>query len=94
MRAYPLFPYDPVRNVEVFYIEFDPQCSHRSDKHNDGVEEYLFVLSGQLLLVLNGREITVSQTQAIRFRADIPHSYQNPYGEKCTVYNIIFYPKQ
>ena len=23
MGAYPLFPYDPVRSVETFYIEFD-----------------------------------------------------------------------
>jgi len=23
MRAYPLFPFDPARNLEVFYIEFD-----------------------------------------------------------------------
>ena len=36
MRAYPLFTYDPVRSVETFYIEFDPECRHSSDKHDDG----------------------------------------------------------
>jgi len=41
MRAYPLFAYDPVRNVETFYIEFDPCCDHRSEKYLDGVEEYI-----------------------------------------------------
>lgn len=41
MRAYPLFPYDPIRNVEIFYIEFDAGCKHISEKHNDGVEEYI-----------------------------------------------------
>jgi len=44
MRAYPLFTYDPVRSVETFYIEFDPECRHSSDKHDDGVEEHIFVL--------------------------------------------------
>lgn len=91
MRAYLLFTYDPIRNVEVFYIEFDNGCLHESEKHNDDVEEYILVISGELQLVLSGKEIAVRQKQAIRFKADIPHAYHNPYGEICTVYNIIFY---
>lgn len=92
MRAYPLFTYDPIRNVEIFYIEFDNGCRHESERHNDGVEEYILVTAGKLQLILNGQEITVGQKQAIRFRADVPHAYNNPFGEMCTVYNIIFYP--
>ena len=30
MRAYPLFPFDPIRSVEMFRIEFDPECRHAS----------------------------------------------------------------
>ncbi|MCI8478016.1 MAG: helix-turn-helix domain-containing protein [Oscillospiraceae bacterium] len=93
MRAYPLFPYEPVRSVETFYIEFDPDCRHSSDKHNDGVEEHLFVLQGTLRLVLGDRQVEVGEKQAIRFRADIPHAYQNVTGDKCKVYNTIFYPR-
>ena len=94
MRAYPLFTYDPLRNVEIFYIEFDEGCCHESERHNDGVEEYLFILEGKLQLVLNGQEIAVNERQAVRFRADIPHAYNNPFDEKCTVYNTIFYPSR
>lgn len=93
MRAYPLFRYDPIRNVEIFHIEFDAGCRHTSEKHNEGVEEYILVQAGTLQLVLNGQEITVEEKQAIRFKADIPHSYNNPFDTKCTVYNIIFYPQ-
>ena len=88
MRAYPLFPYDPIRNVEIFHIEFDAGCKHISEKHNDGVEEYILVQTGTLQLVLNGQEIVIAKNQSIRFKADIPHSYNNPF-----VYNIIFYPR-
>ena len=91
MRAYPLFTYDPVRSVETFYIEFDPACCHFSDKHNDGVEEHIFVLCGALRLVLGDKTVDVSEKQAIRFRADIPHTYQNVSGRECAVYNTIFY---
>ena len=92
MRAYPLFTYDPVRSVETFYIEFDPDCRHSSDKHNDGVEEHIFVLRGTLRLVLGDKTVDVSEKQAIRFRADISHAYQNVTGDRCEVYNTIFYP--
>jgi len=92
MRAYPLFTYDPVRSVETFYIEFDPGCRHSSDKHNDGVEEHIFVLRGTLRLVLGDKTIDVGERQAARFRADMPHAYQNLSESECMVYNTIFYP--
>ncbi len=91
MRAYPLFAYDPVRSVEIFFIEFDSGCFHTSDKHDNGVEEYIFVVTGKLRMILNGKEIIIAEKQAICFCADVPHSYNNPFGSICTVYNIIFY---
>ena len=57
MRAYTLFGFDPVRGFEVFYIEFDAGCRHYSDRHNDGVEEYIFVVKGKLDVTLNNRTI-------------------------------------
>lgn len=91
MRAYPLFTFDPVRSVETFYIEFAPDCCHNSVKHNDGVEEHIFVLRGTLRLVLGGKTVDVSEKQTVRFRADIPHAYYNVSGSECAVYNTIFY---
>lgn len=92
MRAYPLFVYDPIRSIETFYIEFDSGCRHASEKHSDGVEEYIFILKGKLQIVLNGKEIIVGKKQAMRFRADVPHEYNNPFSSVCTVYNTIYYP--
>lgn len=92
MRAYPLFTFDPVRRVETFYIEFDAGCCHHSEKHEDGVEEHIFVLEGSLQLISGGKETVVQQKQAVRFRADMPHDYRNISGTICTVYNTIFYP--
>lgn len=93
MRAYPIFSYDPIRSVEMFLIEFDPECHHASEKHSEGVEEYILVLSGKLQMIINGEEVVIDNQQALRFRADVPHEYNNPFSEMCTVYNIIFYPK-
>ena len=94
MRAYTMFPYDPIRSMEVFFIEFDAGCHHVSEKHSDGVEEYIMVLSGKLQLVINGKEVVVQKNEAIRFGADVPHEYNNPFSEGCSAYNIIFYPNR
>ena len=94
MRAYPIFPFDPVRGMEMFYIEFDAGCRHPSEKHNDGVEEYVMVLSGKLQLEIDGKKVIVGKNEAIRFRADVPHGYNNPFRGRTTVYNMIFYPER
>ncbi len=92
MRAYPLFPFDPVRNLEVFYIEFDAGVRHDSLPHVAGVEEYILLVQGTLKMVIGGREVVLQERQSIRFRADVSHAYHNASEEVCTVYNVIFYP--
>ena len=91
MKVYTLFAFDPIRSCEAFYIEFESGCRHKSDKHNDGVEEYIFVTHGKLDMVLNETKITLREKQAVRFEANIPHSYVNFYKDTCTIYNFIFY---
>lgn len=91
MKVHTLFAFDPIRSCEAFYIEFDAGCLHDSDKHNDGVEEYIFVTHGKLDIVLNGTKVTLRERQAIRFEANIPHSYVNSYKGTCNIYNLIFY---
>ena len=92
MRAYPLFPFDPVRNVEVFYIEFDAGVQHDSMPHVEGVEEYIFLVQGGLKMIIGGKEVALQEKKSIRFLADVPHAYHNVSDEMCTVYNVIFYP--
>ncbi len=92
MRAYPLFPFDPVRNVEVFYIEFDAGVQHSSLPHVAGVEEYVFLVQGTLKMVIGREEVLLQEKQSIRFRADISHEYHNISDKVCAAYNVIFYP--
>ncbi len=92
MRAYPLFPFDPVRNVEAFFIEFDAGVRHESLPHVAGVEEYVFMVHGTLKMAIGGDEVLLQEKQSIRFGADISHAYHNVSDEICAVYNVIFYP--
>lgn len=92
MRAYPLFPFDPLRRVEMFRIEFDAGVRHASEAHAAGVEEYILMVRGELTLEIGPQAVCLSERQSIRFRADVPHAYHNASGAPCTVYNVIFYP--
>lgn len=92
MRAYPLFPFDPMRNVEAFYIEFDAGVRHESLPHVADVEEYVFMVQGTLKIAIGGEEVTLQEKQSIRFGADISHAYHNVSDKACAAYNVIFYP--
>ena len=94
MRAYPLFPFDPVRNVEAFYIELDAGVCHESLPHVAGVEEYVFLVHGTLKIVISGKEVLLQEKQSIRFGADISHGYYNVSDKSCAAYNVIFYPNK
>ncbi|WP_304427600.1 helix-turn-helix domain-containing protein [Dubosiella newyorkensis] len=91
MRAYTIFLYDPLRNFETFYIEFDSECKHTSLPHDENVEETIFVIEGELTMKLKEEEVQLKKGQAIRFFANIEHTYQNKNDQICKIYNTIFY---
>ena len=57
------------------------------------MEEHVFVCNGELQLILDDKTVALRERQAVRFRADVPHAYQNLSAGTCTVYNTIFYPR-
>ena len=61
MRAYPLFPFNPARNLEVFYIEFDAGVMHDSLPHVAGVEAYILPVQGTLKMEIGGKEVFLQE---------------------------------
>lgn len=67
----------------------------RSDR-----DEVMFTLSaGNCGDASEGRALLrqlgpLSEKQAVRFRVDMPHAYQNLLEDECAVYNTIFYPNK
>lgn len=94
MRAYAMFPFDPVRNVEVFFLELDARVRHSSESQRRGVEKYIFVTDGTLKVIIGEEEIVLTPKQFLRFRADVAHVYYNFSDSHCTFYDMIFYPSE
>lgn len=92
-RAYPLIPFDQQKQFEVYTVEMDNGCSHESEPHNEGVEEYILMSQGSLQLSIHQETYRLQAGDAIHFTADKPHTYNNISDGKTVYHTIIFYPK-
>jgi len=91
-RAYPLFPFDSKKRFEIYQVEIDPGCSHASEPHFGGVEEYILVMSGEIYLTLQQDTHRIGMGDSVRFFADKTHIYENRSEESALIHTIIFYP--
>lgn len=92
-QVYPLFPFDPEKQFEIFSICLEAQCKHESEGHNKGVEEYIIVSKGVLEIRIEQETYLINQGNAIRFVADRPHCYYNPTARPLHYHVVIYYPK-
>ena len=94
MKVVPLFPMEPGKSFETFYIELEPGCNYNSNPHPEGVEEYLFVEEGKMTLEVDTHSYTISTGESLRFTANYPHGYRNESESQsfCKAMMIIHYP--
>ncbi|WP_054027431.1 helix-turn-helix domain-containing protein [Bacillus sp. FJAT-28004] len=91
-RSYPLFPFSPHKQFEIYLVEMDPHCVHESEAHTAGVEEYIMLLEGSLGITIDGRNYTIKPNESLRFIADQPHSYMNYTNNIVRYHVLIYYP--
>jgi len=92
MKIYTLFPYN--NNFEILYVDLEPGCIHFSPKHPNEVEEYIFVIKGDLQVKIGGETILLKEGDALKFRANVDHEYSNLGDIRCRFQNINVYHKK
>jgi transcriptional regulator with XRE-family HTH domain len=91
-RAFPVVPFEQKKQFEIYTVEIEVGCTHASEAHYEGVEEYILMITGALRLRIQDETYELKAGDAIHFSADQPHVYENIADEK-TMYNtIICYP--
>ncbi|MBF4694009.1 helix-turn-helix domain-containing protein [Fusibacter ferrireducens] len=91
MILYDVFPFDPLSGFEYFYIKLLPGAKHTSPPHFNSTEEYLVVTSGTLVLTVADQEFILKAPEALKFKANVPHTYSNPYDDVVVLQSIIKY---
>jgi XRE family transcriptional regulator, regulator of sulfur utilization len=92
MKVVPLFPMEPGKSFETFYIELAPGCNYHSNPHPEGVEEYVFIEEGSMSLEVDTQIFIISHGESLRFTANYAHYYRNTSDQPCKATMIIPYP--
>ena len=68
------------RRAETLELRLEPGRRYRSAAHQPGTEELVVCLEGTMSAGPEGHEETLSEGDAVRFAADLPHSYLSEEG--------------
>ncbi|GAB6156529.1 XRE family transcriptional regulator [Desulfosporosinus burensis] len=91
MRIYPQFMFDSNRGFEVFIIDLEPGCTHRSPPHDEGVEEYICLIEGVLQIDIGDNVYVLNKGDAIRYLANKEHIYRNLSDQLTSFQHLIYY---
>lgn len=87
--AEPLFPSHGLFELYRGYLQ--PQGEYRSEPHQSGVMEYVTVVSGRLMMEVDGDTYDLNEYDSIRFKGDRPHKYGNPTSSLTILHFVISY---
>jgi transcriptional regulator with XRE-family HTH domain len=83
----PRFPVTD-RRMESFYAEF-PLRSKRSKPHRHGSAEFIYVIEGQLVVDVDGRDFVLDEGDAMYFDSTALHSYRRESRSLCTALVVV-----
>jgi len=84
-----LSPLFPDRLVDFAFNTLPAGASALFPPHHLGVEEYLFVSRGELVVVVDGERFTVGQGSSLFYHGHIVHEYRNETGDEVEFYIVV-----
>ena len=63
------------RKVNIFYAEF-PRSAKPSDPHQHAGAEFIYTLSGRLVVSIDGTDLALNEGDAVHFDSSAAHSYR------------------
>jgi transcriptional regulator with XRE-family HTH domain len=71
--------------LQAALVSFEPGGGYEEDKIGHPGEEFLYVIYGSVELLVGNEAHTITQGDAVRFRAEVPHALRNPSLEGMAV---------
>ncbi len=91
---YHIFSYyakDSSRKFELYQIELDEGCVHKSIGHSTESSEYIMLFEGEMELEVNGENHILKNNDGFCFDATVPHIYRNKSDKKVSAMLMIYY---
>jgi transcriptional regulator with XRE-family HTH domain len=76
------------RRMEAYYAEF-PIESRPADPHAHGSAEFIYILSGRLVVDVSGEEAALDAGDAIYFDSSVPHRYRREGIVACKALVVV-----
>ncbi|GED70717.1 transcriptional regulator [Brevibacillus reuszeri] len=89
--VYLLFPFNPQTQIEIFTIVLKPKGNYVSSPHNEGVQEYIVVVSGEFTIMISDEVHTLPTGSAIQFSGSVTHKYINDTDEDVILQVVMRY---
>ena len=88
---HPLMNFDEDKKFEIYFNDYMPKSKTEDSFHYEGVEEYLLVTSGSIILNLENKEYAVNEGEVIHFIVDKQHHYCNKTENISKAFILMFY---
>jgi quercetin dioxygenase-like cupin family protein len=92
-RSRALSPLGQPEAPEVYAISLAPGCVEDAGAHAAGTYEHLVVTSGRLVVSTGSDATTLETGDALFFRADVPHRYENPGDVETRAHLVMTYAR-
>lgn len=90
---HPLMNFDEDKKFEIYFNEYKPKSQTEPTYHYNGVEEYVLITSGSLVLCLEDKRFAANEGEVIHFIADKSHFYCNETDRVVKAFILMFYTK-
>ena len=86
-----LMNFDDDKKFEIYFNEYMPNSQTEDSVHYEGVEEYLLVTCGTIVLCFEDKKYTVNEGEVVHFVADRNHHYSNETENVAKAFILMFY---
>ena len=87
-----LTPAEEDSHLMAFSITIPAKTAHKGVGYKHEGEEFVYVLSGELLVTVEGKKKKLTRRQSIRFNSNLDHHLSNPGSRKAELLVILYLP--
>ena len=84
-----LSPVNMAEDLELYRLEMEPGCIHRSQAHAKGTEEFLNLLEGRVKISAGEDSAILEKGDFIMFQSDVNHTIENLSETKVDLFMVV-----